>query len=197
MTNRLTHKILLAAGIGMGTLLAATGAQAQTTVTVNPWYNNITVGAPLTHGVYGQIVLGDSRVSPPVYYNDPRIITRTGYINQPVYLYVPDAHRKDWKRYCKDYKSCNRPVYFVNANSPRAKALKKNNGNAYGHYGKGKYYNGNANLDPRGQPVRLKDRDDDRRWHRDDDKRRWDRRDGERGHQGKGNNGKGNGKGRD
>ena len=58
MTNRLTHKILLAAGIGMGSLLAATGAQAQTTVTVNPWYNNITVGAPLTHGVYGQIVLG-------------------------------------------------------------------------------------------------------------------------------------------
>ena len=197
MLNRKMYKALLGMALALGGLAATGAAQAQVAVSVNPWYNNITVGAPLTHGVYGQIVIGDGRVAPPVYYSSPRVITRTRYVNEPIYLYVPDVHRKDWKRYCKRYDSCNRPVYFVNANSPRAKAKSGNNGNAYGHYGKGKYYNGNANLDPRGQPVRLKDRDDDRRWHRDDDKRRWDRRDGERGHQGKGNNGKGNGKGRD
>ena len=178
MLNRKMYKALLGMALALGGLAATGAAQAQVAVSVNPWYNNITVGAPLTHGVYGQIVIGDGRVAPPVYYSSPRVITRTRYVNEPIYLYVPDVHRKDWKRYCKRYDSCNRPVYFVNANSPRAKAKSGNNGNAYGHYGKGKYYNGNANLHPKGQ-------------------RDWDRDDARRGkhlaHQGNGKGGNGNG----
>lgn len=189
MLNRKMYKALLGITLALGGLAATGAAQAQVAVSVNPWYNNITVGAPLTHGVYGQIVIGDGRVAPPVYYSSPRVITRTRYVNEPIYLYVPDVHRKDWKRYCKRYDSCNRPVYFVNANSPRAKAKSGNNGNAYGHYGKGKYYNGNANLHPKGQ--RDWDRDDDRRgkhWKRDDD-----RRGKHLAHQGNGKGGNGNG----
>ena len=189
MLNRKMYKALLGMALALGGLAATGAAQAQVAVSVNPWYNNITVGAPLTHGVYGQIVIGDGRVAPPVYYSSPRVITRTRYVNEPIYLYVPDVHRKDWKRYCKRYDSCNRPVYFVNANSPRAKAKSGNNGNAYGNYGKGKYYNGNANLHPKGQ--RDWDRDDDRRgkhWKRDDD-----RRGKHLAHQGNGKGGNGNG----
>ena len=172
------HQTIATALVGAASLLGVGASQAQITVSANPWYNNITVGAPLTHGVYGQIVIGDGRVAPPVYYSSPRVITRTRYVNEPIYLYVPDVHRKDWKRYCKRYDSCNRPVYFVNANSPRAKAKSGNNGNAYGHYGKGKYYNGNANLHPKGQ----------RDWDRDDD-----RRGKHLAHQGNGKGGNGNG----
>ena len=196
MLNRKMYKALLGMALALGGLAATGAAQAQVAVSVNPWYNNITVGAPLTHGVYGQIVIGDGRVAPPVYYSSPRVITRTRYVNEPIYLYVPDVHRKDWKRYCKRYDSCNRPVYFVNANSPRAKAKSGNNGNAYGHYGKGKYYNGNANLHPKGQ--RDWDRDDDRRgkhWKRDDDRR--GKHLAQKGN-GTGGNGNGhNGRGRD
>lgn len=112
-----------AALAGAAALLgAATSAQAQVTVTANPWYNNVTVGAPLTQGVYGQIVLGNASVPPPVYSSAPVIIERTAQVYDPMYLYVPPGHRKKWSKHCSRYNACNRPVYFVNAASPRAYA---------------------------------------------------------------------------
>ena len=32
---------------------------------------------------------------------------------RPIYLYVPDAHQRDWGRYCGRYAACGQPVYFV------------------------------------------------------------------------------------
>ncbi len=32
---------------------------------------------------------------------------------QPVYMWVPPGHRKDWRRYCREYRACGVPVYFV------------------------------------------------------------------------------------
>jgi hypothetical protein len=30
-----------------------------------------------------------------------------------VYLYVPEKHQHDWRRYCGRYHACGQPVYFV------------------------------------------------------------------------------------
>ena len=32
---------------------------------------------------------------------------------QPVYMWVPPGHRKDWRRHCGAYQACGVPVYFV------------------------------------------------------------------------------------
>ena len=32
---------------------------------------------------------------------------------EPVYLYVPPGHQKNWAKHCGSYGACARPVYFV------------------------------------------------------------------------------------
>ena len=32
---------------------------------------------------------------------------------QPVYMWVPPGHRKDWGKHCRHYNACGVPVYFV------------------------------------------------------------------------------------
>jgi hypothetical protein len=32
---------------------------------------------------------------------------------QPVYLWVPPGHRKNWSKHCHEYRACAAPVYFV------------------------------------------------------------------------------------
>jgi hypothetical protein len=32
---------------------------------------------------------------------------------QPIYLYVPPAHRANWGRHCGGYAACGQPVYFM------------------------------------------------------------------------------------
>jgi len=32
---------------------------------------------------------------------------------QPVYMWVPPGHRKNWAKYCHKYQACGHPVYFV------------------------------------------------------------------------------------
>ncbi len=32
---------------------------------------------------------------------------------QPVYMWVPPGHRRDWARHCHRYQACGVPVYFV------------------------------------------------------------------------------------
>jgi hypothetical protein len=32
---------------------------------------------------------------------------------RPIYLYVPEAHQRNWARYCGRYAACGQPVYFV------------------------------------------------------------------------------------
>jgi hypothetical protein len=32
---------------------------------------------------------------------------------QPVYMWVPPGHRKDWSKHCHKYQACGVPVYFV------------------------------------------------------------------------------------
>ena len=32
---------------------------------------------------------------------------------RPIYLYVPEAHQRDWRHHCAAYGACGQPVYFV------------------------------------------------------------------------------------
>jgi hypothetical protein len=32
---------------------------------------------------------------------------------QPVYLWVPPGHRKNWRKHCREYGACGVPVLFV------------------------------------------------------------------------------------
>ena len=65
-------------------------------------------------GVYGRINIGDLPppalvVAQPVIIAPPPVAVP----RQPIYLYVPEAHQRDWGRYCGRYAACGQPVYFV------------------------------------------------------------------------------------
>jgi hypothetical protein len=103
--------------------MGASGAgAAQAQVMVAP-YVNVTVGAPLASGVYGQIQFTSGVPVPPLYASMPVMIGHPIAYAQPVYLYVPDRHRLNWRRYCLRYNACRQPVYFVNAAAIRRRPV--------------------------------------------------------------------------
>lgn len=88
-------------------VVAASGAMAQNVGV------DIHIGGP---GYYGTIELGNAR-PPPVIYRQPMIIERdVRYVGQPMYLRVPPGHAKHWRKHCRSYNACGRPVYFVQDN---------------------------------------------------------------------------------
>jgi len=72
---------------------------------------SLRIGQP---GFYGEIHLGDFFPAPELIYPNPVIIyTPPNVIQQPLYLHVPHKHVKNWRRFCIQYRACDRPVYFV------------------------------------------------------------------------------------
>lgn len=66
-------------------------------------------------GVYGRIDVGRFP-QPAVVVPQPVVIAappRVVAAPQPVYMWVPYGHRKDWRRQCARYNACGVPVYFV------------------------------------------------------------------------------------
>ena len=65
---------------------------------------------------YGRI--DGSFLQPQVVYPEPLMIQPAppGVVRQPVYYYVPEKQAKAWRKYCKKYKACGQPVYFVQEN---------------------------------------------------------------------------------
>lgn len=75
---------------------------------------SVTISEP---GVYGRIDIGrfpqpQVVVPQPVIIVPPRVVV-AGPPPQPVYLWVPYEHRREWGRHCARYKACGVPVYFV------------------------------------------------------------------------------------
>ena len=67
-------------------------------------------------GVYGRIDIGrfpgpDLVVAAPVVVRPPRVVVAQPV--QPVYLWVPPGHQKNWSKHCSRYDACGVPVYFV------------------------------------------------------------------------------------
>ncbi len=93
------------------TLLAALGPAHAADVFVSA-----TVSGVLAPGVYGRIDIGGAP-PPPVLYAEPVIIARPAVAvavpPQPLYLYVPPGHAKNWAKHCHRYNACGHPVYFV------------------------------------------------------------------------------------
>ena len=87
-------------------VFAAATASAQTSVGVS-----VSVNQP---GVYGRIDIGNMP-PPPVIYAKPIIYAppRVRVVQEPMYLYVPPGHQKNWGKHCKRYNACGQPVYFV------------------------------------------------------------------------------------
>ncbi len=91
-------------------LLAATLAAAPAQAT------DIGVSVQISQpGVYGRIDIGRFPqprvvVAQPVVIERPvRVVERV----EPVYLWVPQGHRKNWRKHCRQYGACGVPVYFV------------------------------------------------------------------------------------
>ncbi len=93
-------KHLLALALATGTSLAS----AQTNVGVS-----VSVMQP---GVYGRIDIGHVP-PPPVVYAQPVLIAPARVRHEPLYLYVPPGHQKNWGKHCNRYRACGQPVYFV------------------------------------------------------------------------------------
>jgi hypothetical protein len=66
-------------------------------------------------GVYGRIDIG--RFPAPQVIAPQPVIIQPGVVAgpplQPIYMWVPYGHRKNWARYCASYHACGHPVYFV------------------------------------------------------------------------------------
>jgi hypothetical protein len=164
-------KLIIAAALA-ATAAAAIPAMAQTAV-------SISVGQP---NFFGRIDLNGGAAPPPVVYAQPVIVEQTRYVAQPVYLRVPEGHRKHWHKHCREYNACGQKVFFVqdswynNTYAPRYREE---------HY-----------REARPVVVRevIRERDD----YRDNDRRDHDRRDHDRDDdRGHGNgNGHGNGHGK-
>ena len=95
-------KILL----GLLAAVAIAPAFAQTSVGVS-----IGINQP---GVYGRINIGD--VPPPALVMPQPVLIAPPPVavpRRPIYLYVPEVHQHDWRRYCGRYAACGQPVYFV------------------------------------------------------------------------------------
>ena len=65
-------------------------------------------------GVYGRIDIGQFP-QPVLVQRQPVVIVRETRAQpvQPVYLWVPPGHRKNWRKHCGQYGACGVPVYFV------------------------------------------------------------------------------------
>ena len=65
-------------------------------------------------GVYGRINIGPLP-APALVMPEPVMVAPPAVMvpRQPIYLYVPPEHQRDWRRYCGRYGACGQPVYFV------------------------------------------------------------------------------------
>lgn len=95
-------KALTALALTAGTLTAQAGPSVGVSVQISQ------------PGVYGRIDIGQ--------HPQPEVIVRRPVMVQPaprprhaepVYLWVPPGHQRNWRRHCREYGACGVPVYFV------------------------------------------------------------------------------------
>ena len=92
-------------------------ALALSAATASPvWAADVGVSVSISQpGVYGRIDIGRFP-QPQVVVAQPVIIVRPVQVvepPQPVYMWVPPGHRKNWRKHCGRYNACGVPVYFV------------------------------------------------------------------------------------
>ena len=98
-------KSTLAAALATSLLVALPAQAADVGVSVS-------ISQP---GVYGRVDIGRFP-QPQLVVTQPVIIQRQVVMVQapePVYMWVPPGHRKNWRKHCGQYQACGVPVYFV------------------------------------------------------------------------------------
>ena len=107
-------------------VIAATSAVAQPSVGVS-----IGINQP---GVYGRIDIGNVP-PPPLVYARPIIIAPPPMVvrQEPVYLYAPPGHQKNWAKHCARYSACGQPVYFVQERWVRERYEANHDGERHEH----------------------------------------------------------------
>ena len=99
-------KFVVESLVAMGLAVAAAAASA-TDVGVS-----VSISQP---GVFGRVDIGrfpqpQLVVAQPVIVEQPRVVRVRP---EPVYMWVPPGHRKNWRKHCRHYDACGVPVYFV------------------------------------------------------------------------------------
>ncbi len=102
-TKRWTLALTVAMGLAGGALTTTPAQAADVGVSIN-------ISQP---GVFGRIDIGRFP-QPQVIVQQPVIIARQAHqVLEPVYLWVPPGHQKNWRKHCRQYNACGVPVYFV------------------------------------------------------------------------------------
>ena len=136
MDNQLTRDFIMKSSYALRFIAVTAAAlslagpllvQAQTRVGVS-----IDVHQP---GVYGRINIGDLP-QPALVYAQPVVVAPPPVqVNrQPIYLYVPEQHAQDWRRYCHRYSACGQPVFFVQDRWIRERYEHQHPGLAHGRH---------------------------------------------------------------
>lgn len=96
--------------------LAAAGALGAMTPPAQSADVDVGVSVQISQpGVYGRIDIGKFP-QPSVIVAQPVIVSppRTVVVRQePIYMWVPPGHRKNWHKHCASYRACGVPVVFV------------------------------------------------------------------------------------
>ncbi len=126
----------------IGAVAAAAGLLAAAPASAVDVGVSVQVSQP---GVYGRIDIGRFP-QPQVVVAQPVIIARPVVVaaapQQPVYMWVPPGHRKNWRKHCAGYNACGVPVYFVQEQwyDDHVRHEGKGKGKHKGHgHGKGKH----------------------------------------------------------
>lgn len=131
MTTRQTLTRLLAPALVAAAAIAAPAARAADV--------GVSIGFSQP-GVYGRVNIG-SYPAPVLYAPQPVIVGRPVY-REPVYMWVPPAHRADWRHNCYRYRACGAPVYFVHDNWYRDHVRYDRGYDRGHHYGRDRNHDG-------------------------------------------------------
>jgi hypothetical protein len=88
---------------------------------------NVIVYSDVRPGNYGRVDFG-AAPPPPLVYTRPILVApppRHAPPPEPLYLHVPPGQAKDWRKHCRKYDACGRPVYFVMSDEYKPKKPKK------------------------------------------------------------------------
>lgn len=86
-------------------------------------------------GVYGRVDIG--RYPTPVLVAPQPVIVGRPVYREPVYLWVPPGHRRDWRHNCRRYGACGAPVYFVDDGWYRQTVIVERDDRHHHHHGRG------------------------------------------------------------
>ncbi len=129
------HSLIVPAGLGLALVLAALqarGTEVGVSIQVSQpgVYGRIDIGQfPKPRVVAAQPVLIERPPAPPRESKGSPLHQKAQEVAQeraqqrpqerareplqPVYMWVPPGHRKNWRKHCREYGACGVPVYFV------------------------------------------------------------------------------------